>query len=172
MDGLARVAFAGGRLPLSAVCLLDTSIFCEILAVPNMHADAAGHIRKLRARVEAGETLLLPMTAILETGNHIGHHGAGAARRAAAERFVEQVTRAVNGSAPFEPSRFWTPEVLVEWLAAFPNWAARVDPKGKGSGLGDLSLVEEWKFACELFPRPRVYIWSLDAHLSSYDRAV
>jgi predicted ATPase len=34
----------------------------------------------------------------------------------------------------------------------------------------DLSIQKEWARQCELHPLRRVYIGSLDAHLSSYDR--
>lgn len=46
---------------------------------------------------------------------------------------------------------------------------ARSGPKGKGSGLGDLSIVEEWKLLCGRFRTRRVYVWSLDHGLASYD---
>ena len=155
---------------MKPVCLLDTSIFCEILDVPGLASDARGYQQELANKALAEETLVLPMTTILETGNHIGQNGDGGSRRKAAERFVAQVKAAISGDAPYQASRFWKSEELALWLAGFPDWACRRDAKGKGSGFGDLSLKHEWEHNCELFPFTRVYIWSLDAHLSSYDR--
>lgn len=51
-----------------------------------------------------------------------------------------------------------------QWLDEFPNWAIQ------GSGLGDLSINQDWERQCELKRGRRVYIWSSDDHLSSFDR--
>lgn len=51
-----------------SICLVDTSIVCEVLKVPNR----CGNHRKIYAQMEGKirtETLLLPMSAIIETGN-------------------------------------------------------------------------------------------------------
>jgi hypothetical protein len=60
---------------------------------------------------------------------------------------------------------FLRTEDLREWLAEFPDHA------GRGSGLGDLSIIHDWKRLCAQNAARRVYIWSLDRHLASYDRA-
>jgi hypothetical protein len=127
-------------------------------------------MKEFKQRAQAYETFLLPMTAILETGNHIGQNGDGSKRRKAARRFIETVRQAIQGTNPFTPTPFVTPEALVQWLGEFEDWAMRVDARGKGSGLGDLSIYQEWLFQCERHPRRRVYVWSKDAHLSGYDR--
>ncbi|MFL6196371.1 MAG: hypothetical protein ACJ75H_19480 [Thermoanaerobaculia bacterium] len=101
-------------------------------------------------KVEAGETLLLPMSVIVETGNHIGQNGDGHERREAAERFVRLVHAAIDGKTPFTPTPFFEPEALRVWLAEFPDWAMRTDDKGRGSGLADLTIVKEWERQCAL----------------------
>jgi hypothetical protein len=151
------------------VCIIDTTVFCEILRVPNMCSDPQ-ITGTLKAKVIAREELMLPMTTILETGNHIGQNGDGGARRKAADRFVKEVTSAIEGKTPFTATAFLEREKLTTWLGKFPDWAARVDGRGKGSGLGDLTIYEEWCELCEKFPGRRVYIWSLDAQLAAYDR--
>jgi len=113
---------------------------------------------------------MLPMTTILETGNHIGQNGDGGSRRKAAERFVQQVSSAIAGQSPFTATAFLERAKLLAWLGDFPNWAATVDVKGKGSGLGDLTIFKEWSELCEKFPGRRVYIWSTDMQLAAYDR--
>jgi hypothetical protein len=153
-----------------SVCIVDTSIFCNLLAVPNRCQQRADVLSQFEEKVAAKETLLLPMTTILETGNHIGQNGDGNQRRQAAIRFTAQVRLALDGKSPFVPTRFLTRESLVKWLEEFPNWTVRSDSKGKGSGLGDLSIVKDFDQQCLLSPSHRVYIWSLDGHLSSYDR--
>jgi len=119
---------------------------------------------ELKLRIKEDESLLLPMSAILETGNHIGQNGNGRQRRQAAKRFVDLIQQAIRGETPFEATTFFGQEALLEWLGEFPDWASR------GSGLADLTIVKEFERQCSLNPMRRVYIWSNDQHLSSYDR--
>ncbi|ATB48122.1 hypothetical protein [Corallococcus macrosporus] len=153
------------------VVLLDTSILCEILAVPKLSSNARGFQNQLKDKIKAGDTLLLPMTSILETGNHIGQCSMqGQARRKAATAFVKFVTEALKGDLPFRPTPFFQAKELATWLVEFPDWAMRSDAKGKGSGLGDLTIQKEWMRQCDLNPGRRVYIWSLDQQLHRFDR--
>ncbi len=153
-----------------SICLVDTSVFCEILGVPGRCSEQGDHAAELREKLQGGERLLLPMATILEAGNHIGHVSGGQQRREVAERFVERVQKAIQGESPFTPTPFVDQEVLAAWLDEFPDWAMRGDGKGKGSGLGDLTIKAEWERQCELHPRRRVYVWSKDLHLRAYDR--
>jgi hypothetical protein len=155
-----------------SVCLVDTSILCEILEIPNLCGSSEKVLAQLEAKIRNRETLLLPMSTILETGNHIGQNGDGRQRRAAAERFVGMIQQAIEGTAPFTPTPFFEPEALLSWLGEFPEWAMRNDPRGKGSGLADLTIVKEFERQCQLHRHLRVYIWSRDQHLSSYCREV
>jgi hypothetical protein len=152
------------------VCIIDTSIFCEMLAVPNMTSNKSAVQHALKVKINAREALMLPVTAILETGNHIGQNGDGGARRKAAGRFVEQVRAAIEGRAPFTATAFLDRPKLLDWLTEFAEWAGRVDAKGKGSGLGDLTIYREWLEMCDKFPGRRVYVWSTDAQLLGFDR--
>ncbi|HEX4962011.1 MAG TPA: hypothetical protein VF173_14325 [Thermoanaerobaculia bacterium] len=146
-----------------SICLLDTSILCEILQVPNRCENHREIYAQLEQKIKR-ETLLLPMSAIVETGNHIGQNGDGRQRRDAANRFVAFVRDAIRGETPFTTTPFFEPEVMQTWLEEFPNWATH------GSGLGDLTIVQEFHRQCSLNPSRRVYIWTLDnRHLSSYD---
>ena len=53
---------------------------------------------------------------------------------------------------------------MQQWLTEFPDFAMR------GQGLGDLSIIQDWKRMCAQNPAHRVCIWSLDQHLASHDR--
>ncbi|OJH39851.1 hypothetical protein [Cystobacter ferrugineus] len=153
------------------VVLIDTSVLCEVLAVPSLNSNPSKFQKELTEKIGSGDTLLLPMTSILETGNHIGQCAMnGQIRRRVAQSFVLFVLRALKGELPFRPTPFFQAEELVTWLAEFPDWTMRSDAKGKGSGLGDLTIQKEWQRQCGLNPGRRVYIWSLDAQLQKYDR--
>jgi hypothetical protein len=148
-----------------SICLLDTSILCEILQVPKKCGSHEEIYAQMQEKIET-ESLLLPMSSILETGNHIGQNGDGRQRRDAAIRFVRFVHEAIDGETPFTPTPFFEPEVLRNWLGEFPDWANR------GAELGDLTIMKEFERQCALNPLRLVYIWSLDGHLSAYRREV
>ena len=83
------------------ICLVDTSIFCNVLEVPGRCQDKDAALAGLKEKIEANWSLLLPVAAIIETGNHIARVADGRLRRSVAERFVAQVKMALNGEAPW-----------------------------------------------------------------------
>ena len=54
---------------MNAVCLLDTPIFVEILNVPGKAQHHPQTLQQLKERIQAGQSLFLPMATIFETGN-------------------------------------------------------------------------------------------------------
>ena len=145
------------------VALIDTSVFCELLRVPHCCEEPDRYANEFRTRVEAGERFYLPLATILETGNHIGQNGDGNQRRATAERFSKMVGDAIAGSAAFLVTNFVDAQGMSGWIGEFPDWASR------GSGLGDLSIHEEWDAMRAKLLGQRIYVWSKDEHLASYD---
>lgn len=146
---------------MSAICLIDTSVFMEILNIPGKASDHQETIQNLRSKIDNKETLFLPMATILESGNHIAQIQNGNERRSSAKNFVYYVQKALEGGSPFKPLSFLTPEQMQQWLNEFPESAMR------GWGLGDLSIIHDFHGQCSRHPHLRVYIWSLDKHLSS-----
>lgn len=149
---------------MSAIVLVDTSVLLNVLDVPGRNQDRPIVIGALSRYIEAGAHLLLPMAAIVETGNHIAHVSDGSQRRSAANRFVDQIRMALSGEAPWRPMQFPYNEQVLEWLTHFPDFAM------KGIGFGDLSIIKEWEATCTKHPMSRVLIWSLDADLHGYER--
>jgi hypothetical protein len=133
----------------------------EILNVPgkaNAHKET---LVDLRGKIEEGETLFLPMATIFESGNHVAQVQNGNQRRRLAENFVRYVKQALNGEAPFKPLNFTTPEQMQLWLDDFPESAMR------RRALGDLSIIYDFRAQCSKNRYIKVYVWSLDEHLSS-----
>lgn len=121
-------------------------------------------IAELQALVkQPGTTLLLPVTTIYETGNHIAQNGDGNQRRQAAQRFVAQVQAAFDGSAPWAPTPLQGPDEMSTWLSLFPDFAMQ------GVGLGDMSIIKTFEQVQQQNPNSRVRIWSYDDDLSGYD---
>ncbi len=152
-----------------SIALVDTSIFCNILDVPQKNQDRAIVFTQLEEYIRGGMTLLLPVATILETGKHIAHLRDGRLRRALAKRFVKIVRQALAGldnNAPWiVPQPLLDPAALCEYLDEFPDYAMR------GISLADLSIIKEYERQRKLFSGHRVFIWSLDEHLQAYDYA-
>ena len=149
---------------MKAICLIDTSIFVEILQVPGKSTHYGIIIRELEGKIHNSESLFLPMATVLETGNHIAQNGDGNQRRVCAEKFVTQVTKALRNESPFQPIGIIDRDELSIWLDNYPDSAMQ------GMGLGDLSIMQDWKRLCALHSGRRVYIWSLDEHLKVCDQ--
>ncbi|WP_129630384.1 hypothetical protein [Candidatus Oscillochloris fontis] len=147
-----------------SICLVDTSIFCNVLDVPNRNQQRDAVLAQLRQYIQSQMTLLLPVTAIIETGNHIAQQGDGGMRRAVAQRFVTQVQQALDGTAPWIPTPVLDLQQMHDYLNTFPNYAMQ------GVGIGDLLIIKEFEHQCLLHRSRRVFIWSIDNHLAAYDR--
>jgi hypothetical protein len=148
------------------ICIVDTTVFCNILDVPGYNQDKDEALATLRDYINQPFSLLLPLATVYETGNHIAHVPDGQLRREVAARFAREVSRAVDGASPWTPTPLPEAEELASWLAEFPDHAMR------GVSLADLSIIKVFERQCELHRARRVFIWSYDQHLHGYDRAV
>lgn len=149
-----------------SICLIDTSVFCNIVDVPGFNQQKAIVFPKLKELTATRTVLLLPLVAVLETGNHIGHLSDGGIREQVARRFVGQVSAALRGDAPWTPTPFVEISEVVDWLEKFPEYAAR------GCGWGDWSIIKEWDRQRLLNPRRQVFIWAFDQNLAAFDTGV
>jgi hypothetical protein len=155
---------------MSSICLIDTSIFLEILNVPNCNQHRASVLEDFETYSQLGFTFLLPMATILETGNHIAQNGNGTIRRKTALRFVKEVKDAFTGIAPWRPTTFPSTAEILEWIDEFPDEAKKnkAPNKQEGTSFGDLSIIKEFYKSCNIFSMSEVFIWSLDSDLQNY----
>jgi hypothetical protein len=149
---------------MSSVRIVDTSVLCNLLRVPNRDQEADRAVREFGRAQAARDVFLLPIAVIYETGNHIAHSPNGAKRRVVAEGFVELVRKAFEGEIPFTPTPLQNSEDMTRWLDEFPDRAMT------GMGFADLAITKVWEEQCELNQGRRVLIWSYDGHLQGYDR--
>lgn len=150
---------------MSAIVIVDTSILLNILDVPGRNESREEVLAELEALIETGDHLFIPMSAIVEVGNHIAQLSSGAQRRSTAERFVAEVRKALADEAPWKPINFPSNLEVLGWLDAFPDAAMR------GLGMGDLSIKKEWETLCSKYRMSRVRVWALDEDLAGLDRA-
>ena len=151
------------------VVIIDTTVLLNVLDVPRRNQDRDAVLAEFKKLVEREVSLLLPMAALFETGNHIARLPNGGRRRHHAEHFCDQVRMALEGKAPWTPVPLPEPADLAQWLGEFPDHVMRGQPE-RGPGMSDLSIIKAWKAARTRHPNRRVRIWSLDGDLQSYDR--
>lgn len=149
---------------MSAIRIVDTSVFCNIIGVPNRSQDKKEVIDDLKTFRSKGDTFLLPMAAVYETGNHVAQVSNGQLRRQTAKRFTKQVRMALDGMSPFSPTQIHDIEDVKGWLDGFPKDAMH------GIGIGDRSIITVWEQQCDLNPSRRVIIWTYDSDLDGYDQ--
>lgn len=157
---------------MGSIVLLDTSIYLNVLDVPRFNQNRGQVGREFAGKIKNGDSFLLPMATIWETGNHIAGLATGGERRRFARKLVDDVTSAMNGDTPYRATYFPKKEQFIAWLKDFPESAARSKSAKKqreGVSLADHSMIKEWEHTCTLNNMSRVLIWSLDVDLAAYD---
>jgi hypothetical protein len=151
------------------VWLVDTSILCEILDVPGKASQHTTLQAEFRRRVTAGDRFVIPVTAIIETGNHICNVKQGD-RRGAAERFHMLLTDVRNGKVPFRLNEVeLDAHFLQRLLDGDSTNETLVDLIGNGRfGAGDISILVERDLLRSRSSLPDVRIWTADAELQAY----
>ena len=160
-----RIAMQGQE-----VIFIDTSILCNIVPVPGFNQDQEEVRAEMKELVEKKAKFILPITAVIETGNHIAQLSGGKNRRESAERFSKILGKVADGEAP------WT-LIDVEWGKSFLHdlLQGAVDTKEslvehatRGVGLGDLCILTE-RMRYERRTQLRATIWTLDQALAAHN---
>ena len=144
---------------------IDTSIIMNLLEVPGM-CDRAQEIKKeFTEAVENNETLILPVSTIIESGNHISHISQGEIRRDRAEKFKKFLNEMAEDSAPWQFYGVDMTKDDLKYLAEqFPERALTLK-----MGLGDLSIIRFYENYKKTVPAiGKIMIWSTDHHLTEY----
>ncbi|MFE3542508.1 hypothetical protein ACFXK0_05995 [Nocardia sp. NPDC059177] len=152
-----------------AVTFIDTSVLCNLLAVPGRDQDHGAVLAEFRRRTAAGHTFILPITTVVETGNHINHVSNGAHRRSCAERFVELLHQTLAHKLPWTLHEFaWNSEFLTALLSGSETGISFVEHAQSGLGCGDLCIICERNTYQRRSGISNVSVWTLDSQLSSH----
>ena len=154
---------------MSTITFIDTSVLCDLLRVPGKSQRAEEAEAELARRQDRGERFILPLSTIIETGNHVEQ---AADNRPAAEAFTRFVQAAIDGGGPFQANTVtWDASFLDRLLSGATTGVAFVDLAANHQlGSGDLAiLVERDLFVASTAFRPQdVEIWTHDARLTAY----
>ena len=151
------------------VIFIDTSILCNIVPVPGFDQ----HREKVRAEmkeyVEKKAKFILPITTVIETGNHIAQLAGGNDRRESAERFSEILRLVVEHKAPWSLVDVeWGEDFLSDLLEGADTEESLVDLAVRKVGLGDLCILTE-RMRYERRTQLRATIWTLDKALAAHN---
>lgn len=145
-------------------------MLCELIGVPAKSQGPEEIQAEFRQRAKDNEAFVLPITALIETGNHIAQ--AAGDRRGAAARLVKLMEAAGRNEEPFVlHETTWDTGFLDGLCQGDATGQPLVDLAGNGQmGTGDLAiLVERDRFVrASSFRRQDVTIWTLDVALQGY----
>lgn len=113
--------------------------------------------------------MIVPISAVVETGNHITHLPDGAARRASAERFVKTLRAIAGGELPWVLHQVaWDECFLSKLCDGVAGTGPFVDCATRGLGSGDLAILVERELYLERSAIDRAGVWTLDAQLAAH----
>lgn len=149
---------------------VDTSILCNLLEVPGKCQDRDTVIGELRRKREARDCdLLLPVTAVIETGNHIAQLTDGRQRRMSAEKFAAVLRMVVEGKAPLALNEVeWDAAHLGSLIAGGGTGSSLVEHACNKLGCGDLNILIERDRYVARTSGVTATVWTLDELLSAY----
>ncbi|MGX2997330.1 hypothetical protein JNUCC64_24215 [Streptomyces sp. JNUCC 64] len=149
---------------------VDTSILCNLLRVPGKCQDHERVIGELRRKQEArGVDLLLPVTAVIETGNHIAQLPDGYQRRTVAERFAEVLRMVVTGQAPWILNEVeWNAAHLNALISGGSSGASLVEHAVNKVGCGDVNILVERDRYLARTSGVEATVWTLDRGLAAH----
>lgn len=159
---------------MTRIIFVDTSVLLCILDVPGKNQDRDAVVRRFADLATAGSnTLILPVAAVIETGNHIAHLSDGSVRRTRMEKLARILQDSATATAPWVVGR-------ADWNAAFlqllidgsvdGSIPSMVDLSSEGVGVGDASIVHEmqkYQMDVDTPSGMPVRLWTLDNGLAA-----
>ncbi|WP_445400889.1 hypothetical protein ACSMX9_07120 [Streptomyces sp. LE64] len=149
---------------------VDTSILCNLLEVPGKCQDRDEVREQLRRKRAARDCdLLLPVTAVIETGNHIAQLSDGYLRRTSAEKFAEVLRMVVAGRAPWALNEVeWNAMHLNALVDGGSSGMTLVEHAVNGVGCGDLNILVERDRYLARTSGVAATVWTLDGGLAAH----
>ncbi len=152
------------------VWFVDTSILCNMIPVPGKDQDRDKVTAALKDKQDARHTLILPVTAVVETGNHISHLQNGDARRDAATTLADLVRLVIAGKAPWHLHEFsWDKNFLNALLDGASTGSSLIEHAVSRVGCGDLCVLAERDLYRKRTAIQDIRIWTLDQQLASHN---
>ncbi|HEU4965797.1 MAG TPA: hypothetical protein VFV52_18460 [Bacilli bacterium] len=159
---------------MSKVLVLDTSMLCCWLQVPGKDTCVAPDGKwdfdrvneKIQAEKEENTTFVIPLAAIIETGNHIAQAKTGNRYEVACKlaEIMRQTAESLSPWAAFDnQSHFWKGDGLKQLASEFPEKA------NEKISIGDLTIKSVADYYSKMGGIYKVEIFTADAGLKAYE---
>lgn len=153
---------------MGTICFIDTSILCNLVPVPGYDQHRVQVIEEMGHRLDNGEEFILPITTVIETGNHIAQLGSGRARRQAATQLDAILRRVSAGQSPwYLHDVAWGKGFLQTMVDGADTSTSYIEHAQAGLGAGDLCILTE-RHSFSKRSRIPANIWTLDEGLSAW----
>lgn len=153
---------------MGTVIFIDTSVLCNLVPVPgrDQHTDEVK--AELRSHLDAGKVFVLPITAVVETGNFIAQIADGRERRKAAQDF-EMILRFVcEGKAPWTLHDVaWSAPFIEDLLRGADTGSDYIQHAQNRVGAGDLCILTE-RYQYQKRTQSSAEIWTRDVALGAH----
>lgn len=155
-------------MPDQRVVLIDTGILHHIVGLDGDGPDRRAVLAQFDEREANGDLFVIPVTAIIETGNHIAQSAGD--RRSMAELLVKVIREAQSPDPPWIiRATTWDATFLNDLVAGDSTGSDLITLLGDGRmGSGDVAiLVERDRFRRET-AYTAVEVWTADDHLRAH----
>ena len=155
---------------MPGIQFVDTSILLNLLDVPHMNQDHTAVVDEMKERRASGVRFVLPITAVVETGNHIAQIADGYHRRVCAQRFVDMLELVAERKAPWVLHEVgWDGRFLRVLAAGASSGVSLVEHALNKVGCGDLCiLAERDRYLAGVSSGVTAEIWTLDQGLAGW----
>ncbi len=158
---------------MSETVFLDTSVLLNLLNVPRKNSHYAESITEFkRLASDVSVVLIIPVTAVVETGNHIAQLPDGAERRKRAALLCKWLQHALDGTSPWGLSRAeWDDVTLGRLINGYAHLPSLPELAIQEVGAGDAAILHERLRFLERVEVPSgrpVRIWTYDKGLGSF----
>lgn len=153
---------------MTTFTFVDTSVLCELLQVPGKSSPAKAAAVKAEAdrRYGSGERFVIPITAVIETGNHIAQ--AVGNRYEVAGRLVGLLQMAVSETSPWRVLLTGLgPEFLSSLCAGDSTGQSLQTLAAAKVGAGDIAILVERDQLLAASAATSVQLWTFDEGLAA-----
>lgn len=153
---------------MTTLTFVDTSVLCELLQVPGKSSPARAAEVKGEAdrRYQAGERFVIPITTVIETGNHIAQ--AQGNRYGVAGRLVALLRLAMAEQSPWRVLQTRLgPEFLSSLCAGDSTGQSLQELAAAKVGAGDVALLVERDQLLAGSAATSVQVWTFDEGLAA-----
>lgn len=146
---------------------IDTSVLTNLLMVPGKDQQVAKARQDFEEYKSQKVLMILPVTTMVETGNHIAQLSNGHDRRKCATKFRDLLLQCIAEESPWVLHSFkWDASFIESFVAGAGSGSDLVELYCQEIGGGDLFILTEMRsFAAR--PGVDVKLWTYDQALAA-----